>query len=41
MNYIHPEAKLDPSVQVGPFVYIDKDVEIGAGTIIDANATIR
>ena len=40
MNYIHPEAKVDPSVQVGPFVYIDKDVEIGAGTIIDANATI-
>ena len=41
MNYIHPEAKVDPSVQVGPFVYIDKDVEIGAGTIIDANATSR
>ena len=40
MNYIHPEAKVDPSVQVGSFVYIDKDVEIGAGTIIDANATI-
>ena len=40
MNFIHPEAKVDPSVQVGPFVYIDKDVEIGAGTIIDANATI-
>ena len=40
MNYIHPEAKVDPSVQVGPFVYIDKDVEIGAGTVIDANATI-
>lgn len=40
MNFIHPEAKLDPTVQVGPFVYIDKDVEIGAGTVIDANATI-
>ena len=40
MNFIHPEAKLDSSVQVGPFVYIDKDVEIGAGTVIDANATI-
>lgn len=40
MNFVHPEAKLDPSVQVGPFVYIDKDVEIGAGTVIDANATI-
>lgn len=40
MNYIHPDAKVDPSVQVGPFVFIDKDVEIGAGTVIDANATI-
>lgn len=40
MNYIHPDAKVDPSVQVGPFVFIDKDVEIDAGTVIDANATI-
>lgn len=40
LAYIHPEAKIDPSVQIGPFVFIDKDVEIGAGTIIDANATI-
>ncbi len=40
LSFIHPEAKIDPSVQIGPFVFIDKDVEIGAGTIIDANATI-
>lgn len=40
LAYIHPEAKIDPSVQIGPFVFIDKDVEIGAGTIIDASATI-
>ena len=40
LAYIHPEAKIDPSVQIGPFVFIDKDVEIGAGTVIDANATI-
>ena len=40
MNYIHPEAKLHPSVQVGPFTCIYGDVEIGEGTIIDNNVTI-
>ena len=40
MNYIHPEAKLHPSVQVGPFTCIHGDVEIGEGTIIDNNVTI-
>lgn len=40
LAFIHPEAKIDPSVQIGPFVFIDKDVEIGEGTVIDANATI-
>ena len=35
MNYIHPEAKLHPSVQVGAFSCIYDDVEIGEGTIID------
>ncbi len=41
MNYIHPEAKLHPSVQVGPFTCIHGDVEIGEGTIIDSNVTIH
>jgi UDP-N-acetylglucosamine acyltransferase len=40
MNFIHPEAKLHPSVQVGPFTCIHADVEIGEGTIIDSNVTI-
>ena len=40
MNYIHPEAKLHPSVQVGAFSCIYDDVEIGEGTIIDNNVTI-
>ena len=40
MNYIHPEAKLHPSVTVGPFSCIYEDVEIGEGTIIDNNVTI-
>ena len=40
MNCIHPEAKLHPSVQVGPFTCIHADVEIGEGTVIDSNVTI-
>ena len=37
---IHPEAKIGENVEIGPFVFIDRDVEIGDGCIIDANATI-
>ena len=40
MNYIHPEAKLHPSVTVGHFSCIHEDVEIGEGTVIDNNVTI-
>ncbi len=40
LAYIHPEAKLGQGVEIGPFVCIEADVEIGDGTIIDANATI-
>ena len=40
MNYIHPEAKLHPTVTVGHFSFIHEDVEIGEGTIIDNNVTI-
>ena len=40
MNYIHPEAKLHPSVTVGAFSCIYDDVEIGEGTVIDNNVTI-
>ena len=40
MNYIHPEARLHPTVVVGPFTCIHEDVEIGEGTIIDSNVTI-
>ncbi len=40
LAYIHPEAKIAPSVQIGPFVCIEEDVEIGEGTIIDSNVTI-
>ena len=37
---IHPEAKIGENVEIGPFVFIDRDVEIGDGCIIDSNATI-
>lgn len=40
LAFIHPDAKLDPSVKVGPFVTIAGNVEIGEGTIIDPNVTI-
>lgn len=40
LAYIHPDAKIDPSVKIGPFVTIEKNVEIGADTKIDANAVI-
>ena len=39
-NFIHPEAKLHPSVTVGHFSCIHEDVEIGEGTVIDNNVTI-
>ncbi len=37
---IHPETKIGANVEIAPFVFIDRDVEIGDGCIIDANATI-
>lgn len=40
LAYIHPDAKVDPSVVVDPFVTIDKNVVIGAGTRIGSNVTI-
>lgn len=40
LAFVHPEAKVDPSVVIGPFVTIDKNVEIGAGTRIGSNVTI-
>lgn len=40
LAYIHPEAKIDPSVVIEPFAAIYNDVEIGEGTHIGANVTI-
>lgn len=38
---ISEDAKLHPSVAVGPFVVIEGDVEIGANTRVDAHSIIR
>lgn len=40
LAYIHPDAKIHPSVVIEPFVTIHGDVEIGEGTHIYSNATI-
>lgn len=39
--YIHPEAKLGKNVVVEPFAFVDKNVEIGDGTVIMSSASIR
>ena len=40
LAYVHPAAKIHPSVVIGPFVTIDQNVEIGEGTRIGSNVTI-
>ena len=40
LAYIHPEAKIHPSVVIDPFVSIDSNVVIGEGTRIGSNVTI-
>lgn len=40
MSFIHPEAKIGANVQIGPFCYVDKNVEIGDGTVLMPHATV-
>jgi len=40
LAYVHPDAKIAPSVVIEPFVTIDKNVVIGEGTRIASNVTI-
>ena len=40
LSYIHPDAKIAPTVLIEPFVSIDKNVVIGEGTRIGSNVTI-
>jgi UDP-N-acetylglucosamine acyltransferase len=37
---IHPKAKLDSSVKVGPYVVIDEGVELGAGCVVGPHVYI-
>lgn len=39
--FVHPEAKLGNNVTVEPFAFIDKNTEIGDGTLIMSGANIR
>ena len=39
--YVHPEARIGENVVVEPFVFVDKNVEIGDGTLIMSGANIR
>lgn len=39
--YVHPEAKLGTNVTIEPFAFVDKNVEIGDGTLIMSGANIR
>lgn len=40
LAYIHPDAKIHPSVVIEPFACIQANVEIGEGTRIGSNVTI-
>lgn len=40
-SIIHPEAKLDPSVEVGPFCYIEKGVVLGPGCKLASHVILR
>ncbi|MDR0823926.1 MAG: acyl-ACP--UDP-N-acetylglucosamine O-acyltransferase, partial [Prevotella sp.] len=40
-SYVHPEAKLGENVVVEPFAFVDKNTEVGDGTIIMSGAKIR
>ncbi|MDR1881169.1 MAG: acyl-ACP--UDP-N-acetylglucosamine O-acyltransferase [Prevotella sp.] len=39
--YVHPEAILGENVVVEPFAFVDKNVEIGDGTLVMSGANVR
>lgn len=41
MNFIDPSVKLDPSVQIGYFSVIEKDVKIGKNVVIGNRVTVH
>ncbi len=38
---VHPEARLAPDVEVGPWTVIGADVEIGPGTVIESHVVLK
>ena len=40
LAYIHPEAQIGKNVEIGPFVFIDRNVVIGDDNVIMPNANI-
>ena len=40
LAYIHPEAKIGENVEIGPFCYIDRNVEIGNDNVLMNSVTV-
>ena len=38
---IHPKAKLDEGVEVGPYCVIDEGVRIGSGTLLESHVIVK
>ncbi len=41
LAYIHPEAKLGENVVIEAFAFVDKNVEVGDGTLVMSGANLR
>lgn len=41
LTIIHPEARLDPSVEIGPFCHIEKGVVLGPGCKLASHVVVR
>lgn len=41
LAHVHPDAKLGANVTIEPFAFVDKNVEIGDGTLIMSGANVR
>ena len=41
LAYIHPEAKIGENCKIGPFCFIDKNVEIGNNNVLMNNVSIH
>lgn len=41
LAFVHPEAKIGENVTIEPFAYIDRNVEVGDGTVVMAKADLR